>query len=84
MQENLEYFKKFGSIIIKGARCAGKIKSRIDTVKLTFNKKKSFFASKLDLSLRKKLINSCIWSISFYGDKSWALLKVDHKYFERF
>jgi hypothetical protein len=84
LQENLEYFKNFGSIIMNNARCAGKIKSRIDTVKLAFNKKKSLFANKLDSSLRKKLIKSYIWSIAFYGAKSWTLLKVDQTYFKGF
>ena len=84
LQENLEYFKNFGSIIINDAKYAGKIKSRIDTVKLAFNKKKSIFASKLDSCFRKKLIKSYIWSIAFYGAKSWTILKVDQKYLKGF
>jgi hypothetical protein len=48
--------------------------------KAAFNKKKTLFASKLDLNLRKKLAKCYIWSIAFYGAKTWTLQKVDQKY----
>jgi hypothetical protein len=38
--------------------------------------------SKLDLNLRKKLVN--IWSIALYGAEMWTLGKVDQKYMESF
>jgi len=40
-----------------------------------FNEKKILFTSKVDLSLRKKLVKCCIWSI---------LRKVDQKYLDTF
>ena len=36
--------------------------------------------SKLDLRLRKKLVQCHIWSIALCGAGSWALRKVDQKY----
>jgi hypothetical protein len=39
-----------------------------------------FFTSKLDLHLRKKLVECYIWSILFYGAETWILRKVDQKY----
>jgi hypothetical protein len=38
-------------------------------------KKKTLFASKLDLYLTKKLIKCYIWSIDFYGAVTWTLRK---------
>ena len=35
--------------------------------KAAFNKKKTLFTSKLDLNLRKKLVNCYIWSMALYG-----------------
>jgi hypothetical protein len=45
-------------------------------VKATFSKNKSFFTSKLDLHLRKKLVKCYIWSIALYGVEFWTLRKV--------
>jgi hypothetical protein len=50
--------------------------------KAAFNKKKTLFTSKLDLSLRKKLVKCYIWSIALYGAETWTLRKVDQKYLE--
>jgi hypothetical protein len=52
--------------------------------KAAFNKKKTLFTSKLDLSLRKKLVKCYIWSIALYGAEMWTLQKVDQKYLESF
>jgi hypothetical protein len=60
------------------------MKSRIATAKAAFNKKKTLFASKLDLNLRKKLVKCYIWSIALYGSETWTLRKVDQKYLESF
>ena len=49
-----------------------------------WNKKKSVFTSKLDLSLMKKLVACYIWSIDFYSVETWALREVDQKYVESF
>ena len=37
--------------------------------KSAFIKKKALFTSKLDLNLRKKLIQCCTWSKALYGAK---------------
>jgi hypothetical protein len=66
--------------VINGVRCTQKIKSRIATVKAVFNKKHTLFTSKLDFSLRKKLVKCYIWSTALSGPVTWTLLKVDQKY----
>jgi hypothetical protein len=42
------------------------------------------YSSKLNLNLRKKLLNRYIWSIAFYCAESWTPPKVDQNYVERF
>jgi hypothetical protein len=82
--ENVEYFDYLGSMITDVARCTREIKYRIAMAKAAFNKKKTFFTSKLDLNLRKKLVKSYIWSIALCGAETWTLGKVDQKYLESF
>jgi hypothetical protein len=52
--------------------------------KAAFNKKKTLFTRKLDLNLKKKLVKCYIWSIALYGNETWTLRKVDHKYLKSF
>ena len=61
-------------------RCTCEIKSRITMTKAAFNKKKTLFTSKLDLNLRKKLVNCYIWSMFLYGAETWMLQAADQKY----
>jgi hypothetical protein len=82
--ENVEYFNYLGSMITSDARCTRENKSRIAIVKAAFNKKKTLFASKLDLNLMMKLVKCYIWSVALYGAETWTLRKVDQKYLESF
>jgi len=77
------YFKCLGSTITNDARCTHEIKSTISMANETFNKKKTLLTSRLDLNLRKKLVNCYVWSIALYGAKTWTVQKVDQKYLER-
>jgi hypothetical protein len=56
--EKVEYFNYLGSIITHNARRrpTHKIKSRIAMAKIAFNRKQNFSTSKLDLNLRKELL----------------------------
>jgi hypothetical protein len=53
------------------------IKSRIVMVKAAFDKKRALFTGKMDLELRKKLVNCYIWSVALYGAETWTLRAVD-------
>jgi hypothetical protein len=48
--------------------------------KAASDKKKTHFASKMDLSLRNKLVKYYIWNVVFYGAGTWTLWKIDQKY----
>jgi len=59
--QTMEYFNYLGSMTTNDARRTWESKSRIAMAKAAFNKENSFFASRLDLNLRKKLLNCYIW-----------------------
>ncbi|PNF26850.1 hypothetical protein B7P43_G16837 [Cryptotermes secundus] len=82
--ENVKCFKYLGSLLIDDGRCISEIKSWIATAKAAFSKKKNLLRSKLDLNLRKKLVNCYIWSIALYGAETWTLRAVDQKHLESF
>jgi hypothetical protein len=48
--ENVEYFNCLGSMITNNARCTRAIKSGIAMTNAAFSRKKTFFASKLDVN----------------------------------
>jgi len=59
-QQNVEYFNYDFSIIAYDARCTRKIKSRTVMKKAAFDKKKNLFTRKLDINLRKELVECYI------------------------
>jgi hypothetical protein len=54
--ENVEYFICLVNLMTNYAICVCDIKSRNGMVKAAFDKKRTLFTSKLDLSLRNKLV----------------------------
>jgi len=70
-------------MITNDARCIHEIKSTIPMANEAFNKMKTLLTSRLDLNLRKKLVNCYVWSIALYGAETWTLQEVDHKYLGR-
>ena len=61
-------------------RCKSEIKSKIFMAKAASDKKKTLFTSKLDLSLRNKLVKCYIWNMVFYSAGTWTLRKIDQKH----
>jgi hypothetical protein len=69
-------------VITNDASFTREIKSRIAMAKAALNRKKTFFTSKLDLNLRKRLVKCCIWSRDLFGAETWTVRKVNQKYLE--
>ena len=46
--------------------------------------RRTLFTSKLDLNLRKKLVNRYIWSVALYGAETWTLQAAGQKYLGSF
>ena len=82
--EKVECLKYLGSMLTNDGRRTCKMKSRIAMAKAAFNMKKTFFTSKLDLNLRKKLVKCYTWSMALYGAETWTFRAADQKYLESF
>jgi hypothetical protein len=80
----MEYFKYFGGITRDVGRFTREIGSRVAMSKVTFNRKKTLFTSKLDLHLRKKLVKYYIWIIALCGAVTWTVWKGHQKRMESF
>jgi len=80
----VECFKYLDSMLTDDGRCTYEIKSKIAMAKAAFNKKKTLFASTLDLNLRTKVVKCYIWNRAFYGAETWTLRAADQKYLESF
>jgi hypothetical protein len=52
--------------------------------KAAFTKKRAVFTNKIDLELRKKLLNCYIWRIALYGAQTGTLRTVYQKHLESF
>jgi len=70
--ENVEYFNYMRSILTNVSKYTREIKTKIVMTKAAL-KKKSLFAKKLALILRKKLLNYYNWSIVLCSAESWTL-----------
>jgi len=57
-----------------------RFKSWIVMEKAAFSKRKDLFSSKVNLNLRKKQVNCCIWGIGLYSTGTWILWEVDQQY----
>ena len=62
----------------------GKLNPGLPWQRADFSKRRVFFASKLDLNWRKRLVKCYIWSIPLCSAETWTLEKVDQKYLESF
>jgi len=60
----------------------GKLHPALPWQKAVFNKTKAHFTSKLDSSLRIKLVKCYFRNIALYDSVPWALGKVDQKYLD--
>ena len=78
-------FKYLSSIFIEDEKNKEDIIQQIKEAKVMFNNKKQPLCSNiLSLDIKKKLIKSCIWSVSLYGSETWTLGKNEERPFLHF
>jgi len=80
IDQNNWRMRNISNILTNDGRCTCEIKCRIAMAKAAFNKKRTLFASTLDLELRKKLVKCYVWSIALYGAETWTLWAVNQKH----
>ena len=67
-------FKYLGSIITEDGKNKKDIMQRIKEAKVKFNNRKQLLCSNIfSLEMKKKRINSCIWSATLYGSEMWTV-----------
>ena len=67
--EQVDRFKYLGSMITAGGRCESEIRIRIGMAKDAFGKRKELLAQKMNISLKKGMIKTIVWSVALYrGD----------------
>jgi hypothetical protein len=69
--KSVKYINSLCNVITNDARFTREIKSRISIAKAAFNNNNDLFPSKLDLKLKKKLVQGYILSIAVYGAENW-------------
>jgi hypothetical protein len=71
-RDSIEYFSCLANMVTNDASCTREIKCRIAMANAAFYKKKTLFASKMDLNLRGKPVKSTSFTMatwSFQGVK---------------
>jgi len=64
--------KYLGSIFTEDGKNKEDIIKRVKEAKFMFNNKEQLYCSNnLSLEIKKKLIQSCIWSVALYGAQTW-------------
>lgn len=72
--------KYLGSLITQEGTSKEEIRSRIIQAKIAFNKKKNLLTSRnIDLTIRKRLLKTYVWSVALYGCETWTIGKSEEK-----
>ena len=82
--EQVKQFNYLGSTITEDCKSNSEIRRRIILGKEAFNKNNELLRGKLELSLKKRLIKTIIWSVVLYGSETWTMQKEDIKRLEAF
>ena len=73
--EQVNQFRYLGSLISDDGTCTAEIKSRIAMAKNAFNKRRKLFSKSLSKDLKKKVIMTIVWGVTFYKSEKWTLRK---------
>src|SRR5271170_6243031 len=75
--EQVTKFKYLGSYISEDGRCEEEIRVRIGVAKEAFSKRSELLAKKMSKKLKKRIIETIIWSVALYAAETWTLRKAD-------
>jgi len=82
--EQVQQFKYLGATVTEDGRCEQEIKCRIAMAKQAYTKRKNILASKMCLSLRKRLVRALVWPVLLYGSETWTMRKAEKSRLEAF
>ena len=68
-------YKYLGSWIYEDGRCLVEIKCGIGQAKMAFLENKELLRSNINITVKKKIIETYIFSVFTYGSETWILTK---------
>ena len=82
--EEVDSFKYLGSLLNNDGSCSKEIRTRIAMGKAAFERDKRLMTGKLNMTLKKRLVKSLIWSVVLYGAETWTIKAADRRKLESF
>ena len=83
--DKVEKFKYLGAVVTLDANSSHDVRARTAIARTTCTSLIPLWrTSDLSLRLKKRLVQSLVWSVASYGRKSWTLKKTDCKRLEAF
>jgi hypothetical protein len=65
--EQVKTFKYLGAVITEKGVCVEEVKARIAMAKVAFNKSKELLTKGLKKDLKKRMVQTLVWPVAFYG-----------------
>jgi len=75
--EQVQQFVYLGSVITEDCKCHEEVKCRIAIGKEAFSKRGELLRGKMKLELKKRIVETLIWSTVLHAAETWTLRKVD-------
>jgi len=75
--EQVQQFVYLGSVITEDCKCHEEVKCRIAIGKEAFSKRGELLRGKMKLELKKRIVETLIWSTVLRAAETWTLRKVD-------
>ena len=73
------HFSYLGSVVTEDGYCANEIKCRIARAKEAFSLRKELLTKAFNLTLKKRIIKTVIWSTLLYGAETWTIRMEEKK-----
>ena len=80
--EQVHQFRYLGCLLTEDGRCEKEVRTRIAMAKDAFTKHQKLLTGNTNRNLKKRLINTLVWSVLLYGSETWTLKKDDIKRLE--
>ena len=77
-------YKYIGSILDSESRSTKDVRARIGMGKQAFLGRRELLSKDINLSVRKRLVKTLVWSVTLYGSETWTLRKDESRRLDAF